>query len=105
MRREILHIGAASLRYEIREIVSAADVLQGLGREIVWENIGDPVKKGEQPPEWIRAAVSELVRHPDSWAYCDTRGVPEVREFLAGEVNARGGTQVGPDDIIVVSSS
>ncbi len=100
MRRDILHHGADSLRYEIREIVAAAETFGAQGREITWENIGDPVKKGESPPEWIRDAVSELVRVPDSWAYCDTRGVPAVREFLAEAVNRRGGAQVEPDDIL-----
>ncbi len=100
MRRNILHVGAGSLRYEIREIVAAAHRLEGLGREVVWENIGDPVAKGEIPPEWIRDIVSELVHEPRSWGYCDTQGVPEVRAFLAEQVNARGGVQVGPEDIM-----
>ena len=62
MRRNILHVGAANLKYEIREIVAAAQEIEALGREITWENIGDPVHKGEVPPEWIRDIVSDLVR-------------------------------------------
>ncbi len=100
MRRNILHVGAANLKYEIREIVAAAHEIEALGQEITWENIGDPVHKGEAPPEWIRDIVSELVHEGDSWGYCDTQGVPEVRRFLAGQVNARGGVQVTPNDIM-----
>jgi aspartate/methionine/tyrosine aminotransferase len=100
MRRNILHVGAANLKYEIREIVAAADAIAGLGREIVWENIGDPVNKGEVPPAWIRDIVSDLVHEAPSWGYCDTQGVPHVRAFLADAVNARGGVQVGADDIM-----
>lgn len=100
MRRNILHRGAASLKYEIREIVAAADQLADMGMSITWENIGDPVAKGEAPPGWLRDAVSAVVHEVDSWAYCDTRGVPEVREFLAEEVNARGGVSITPQDIL-----
>lgn len=100
MRRNILHVGAQNLKYEIREIVVAAHEVEALGQEITWENIGDPVQKGEVPPKWIRDIVSDLVDQPESWAYCDTQGVPEVREFLATEVNRRDGVRVTPDDIM-----
>ncbi len=100
MRRDIIHPGAANLKYEIREIVSAAHEIQRLGQPVVWENIGDPVQKGEAPPQWIREIVMDLARDPKSWAYCDTRGVPETREFLAAEVNKRDGAKVTPDDIM-----
>jgi alanine-synthesizing transaminase len=100
MRRNILHVGAANLKYEIREIVAAAHEIESLGQEITWENIGDPVHKGEVPPEWIRDIVSDLVHEQESWGYCDTQGVPEVREFLAAKVNRRGGVQITPNDIM-----
>ena len=100
MRRNILHAGASNLKYEIREIVGAAHEIEALGQEITWENIGDPVQKGEVPPDWIREIVSGLIDEPDSWAYCDTQGVYEVREFLADRVNLRDGVSVIPDDII-----
>jgi alanine-synthesizing transaminase len=100
MRRNILHVGAQNLKYEIREIVGAAYAIEELGREITWENIGDPVQKGEVPPKWIRDIVSGLLSEPTSWAYCDTQGVLEVREFLANEVNRRDGVRVTSDDIL-----
>lgn len=100
MRRNILHVGAANLKYEIREIVAAAHQMGALGQDITWENIGDPVQKGETPPQWIRDVVSDLVQEPASWGYCDTQGVPEVRDFLAAEVNAREGVEVTREDIM-----
>jgi alanine-synthesizing transaminase len=100
LRRNILHAGAASLKYEIREIVAAAYEIEALGRDITWENIGDPVAKGEPPPDWIRAIVQGLLDEPKSWAYCETRGVRHVREFLAEEVNQRDGVRVTSDDIV-----
>jgi len=100
MRRNILHRGAESLKYEIREIVGAASEIQALGQAITWENIGDPVRKGEAPPKWIRDIVHGLLDEPDSWAYSETRGVPHVREFLADQVNRRNGVKVGSEDIV-----
>lgn len=100
MRRNIVHDGAANLKYEIREIVAVAHKMRDLGMEITWENIGDPVQKGENPPKWIRDIVGDIVAQGESWAYCDTAGVPETREFLAEHVNARGGVQITSDDIL-----
>ena len=51
MRNNILHIGAGELTYEIRGIVSVAKKLEALGVQIHWENIGDPVAKGERISE------------------------------------------------------
>ena len=101
MRRNIVHAGAGSLSYEIREIVAVGHEIASLGQSIVWENIGDPIEKGEQAPDWIRQVVHELVDEPRSWGYCDTAGVPATREFLAERVNAReDGVRVTPDDIV-----
>ena len=100
MRINIVHEGAANLRYEIREIVAAAHEIQALGQEITWENIGDPVQKGETPPDWIREIVRRLVDEDTSWAYCESAGVLESREFLAAGVNRRDGVRVTPDDIL-----
>lgn len=99
MRRNLLHEGAGNLKYEIREIVSIANQVADLGVPITWDNIGDPVQKGDAAPAWIREMVAEIVTDPKSWAYCNTAGVNETREFLAAQVNARGGVQIGPDEI------
>lgn len=101
MRRDIVHVGAGNLTYEIREIVAVGHRLRALGVDVTWENIGDPVQKGEAPPAWIRDIVHGLLDEPVSWAYCDTAGVPATREFLAARVNERpGGVRITADDIL-----
>ncbi len=100
MRRNIVHEGAGSLTYAIREIVQVAHRFDALGAKITWENIGDPIQKGEKIVPWIRDILHEIVDQDASWGYCDTAGVPETREFLATEVNRRGGAQVTTDDLI-----
>jgi len=100
MRRNIVHEGAGSLTYAIREIVEVAHRFQKLGVGITWENIGDPVQKGEKIAPWIREIMHGILDDDSSWGYCNTAGVPATREFLASEVNKRGGTTVSADDIL-----
>ncbi|NQU75759.1 MAG: pyridoxal phosphate-dependent aminotransferase, partial [Planctomycetes bacterium] len=100
MRRNIVHVGAGSLTYAIREIVQVAHRFEDLGMEITWENIGDPIQKGEKVAPWIRQIAHEVIDTDTSWGYCDTAGVPATREFLAAEVNKRGGAKVTADDIM-----
>jgi aspartate/methionine/tyrosine aminotransferase len=100
MRRNIVHGGAGSLTYAIREIVQVGYRFRDLGMDITWENIGDPVQKGEKIVPWIREILHDVVDQDASWGYCDTAGVPGTRKFLADEVNRRGGTKITPDDII-----
>lgn len=89
------------LTYEIRNIVTVARLLEKHGVEICFENIGDPVAKGECIPDWMRDTIGDIVKNnPLSFAYCPTKGVDHVREFLAEKNNARGGCQITKDDII-----
>ncbi|MDZ7642285.1 MAG: pyridoxal phosphate-dependent aminotransferase [Desulfurivibrio sp.] len=100
MRTDIVHIGAGELTYEIRNIVNVGEKLQKLGIKTYWENIGDPVAKGEEIPAWMKKVVADYVMEDASYGYCPTRGILTTREFLAAEVNRRGGVQIGPDDIL-----
>ncbi len=100
MRREIVHEGSKQLTYEIRAIVAVANKLKKLGVDITWENIGDPIEKGEKVPDWIKDIVKSLVSTDKSYGYVDTQGVLETREFLASAVNQRGGCQITADDIV-----
>ncbi|MBU0675317.1 MAG: pyridoxal phosphate-dependent aminotransferase [Proteobacteria bacterium] len=100
MRRDIVHIGAGELTYEIRNIVTVGEKLQSLGIDTYWENIGDPVAKGEVIPNWMKQIVADCAMQDKTYGYCPTKGVLSTRQFIADEVNKRGGVQIGPDDII-----
>lgn len=99
MRRNIVHSGADALIYEIRQIVSIAKTIQSHGVPIIWENIGDPIQKGEQIPGWMKEIVQGLVAENKSWAYTATQGDEDTRRFLATKVNERGGAQITHEDI------
>ena len=100
MRSNIVHIGAGELTYEIRNIVNVGEKLQELGIETYWENIGDPVAKGEKIPVWMKEIVAEFAMEDATYGYCPTRGVLETRQYIAEEVNKRGKVQIDADDII-----
>jgi aspartate/methionine/tyrosine aminotransferase len=89
MRRNIVHPGAGKLKYEIREIVAFARALEKWNIPITWENIGDPVKKGEPVAGWIKDIVREKAGDDNSYAYSETEGAREAREFLADRANRR----------------
>lgn len=94
-----MHDGSGQLTYEIREIVSLAQQFQKLGMSINWENIGDPIEKGEKIADWIKEIIIKLVEEDGSYSYSSTQGNPEAREFLARLANERGGCKISADDI------
>lgn len=100
MRSNLVHPGASKLKYEIRGIVEVAKRIEALGTPIIWENIGDPVAKGEQVPQWIKDYVVAAVRENKSFGYSPTKGVDAAREYIAKERNLEGGLQIRPDDIL-----
>jgi alanine-synthesizing transaminase len=100
MRVELVRPGSGELTYEIRNIVNVAEKLQKHGVRINWENIGDPIVKGEVIPEWMKEIVAKAVMDNHTWGYCHTRGVLETREFICDVTNSRGGAQITPEDII-----
>jgi len=100
MRTDIVHIGAGELTYEIRNIVNVGMKIEKLGRKTNWENIGDPIAKGEQIPQWMKEIVAEAVMEDATYGYCHTNGVLSTREFIAGQTNSLGGAQITPEDII-----
>jgi len=99
MRFDIAKDGSG-LVYEIRQIVNVANKLKEYGVEVTWENIGDPINKGEKIPEWMKEVLIEILRNDLSYGYCPTKGVDETREFLADRINKMGRAQITPEDII-----
>jgi alanine-synthesizing transaminase len=101
MRNDIVYEGADQLIYEIREIVNVAQKIKNTGVDICWENIGDPVAKGEKVPQWIRDIVADFVKNDnDSFGYSPTRGLLATREYIAKERNLEGGAQITAEDIL-----
>ena len=100
MRNNIVSLGADELKYEIREIVAVAKEFGKLGIEINWENIGDPVQKGEKLPDWIKDLIIGTMKDDLTYAYSPTKGLDATREYLAQKANTNGGVKITKEDII-----
>jgi aspartate/methionine/tyrosine aminotransferase len=100
MRTDIVHLGAGELTYEIRNIVNVGEKLQQLGIKTYWENIGDPVAKGEEIPLWMKEIVAQAAMEDKTYAYCPTKGDLATREFIAARRNKQGGVKISADDIL-----
>ncbi|MDR0454348.1 MAG: pyridoxal phosphate-dependent aminotransferase [Deferribacteraceae bacterium] len=99
MRFDFAKAGSG-LTYEIRNIVQIGARLQSYGVDICWENIGDPVAKGEKIPEWMKETLKKALDDDNSYVYSPTKGVDATREYVAAKNNARGGAQITKEDII-----
>src|SRR5262245_52177289 len=82
MRKNLIKRGDEHLRYEIREIVEIANQIVRRGVPMIWENIGDPVAKGEEIPVWMKEVVERAVREDRTYAYAPTKGDLEARHFI-----------------------
>jgi len=99
MRNILLPQDLPQITYGIRQIVEKGRERETLGYPVIWENIGDPVQKGMMLPEWIKDIIAREVQNNGSFGYCDSKGRPATREFLASKTSIRAGCQISPDDI------
>ena len=96
MRNKLVNPGAGELTYEIRNIVNVAEKLQEYGLKINWENIGDPVAKGEAIPHMDERNYKNGLMCDETYGYCHTRGVLETRRFICELTNGIGGVRNNP---------
>jgi len=83
VRQNILRADSALLSYPIREVVVIGKELEKLGGfSMVWENIGDPVAAGEKVPLWLQDIVQKQVITDQSFAYTETKGAIQAREYV-----------------------
>lgn len=101
MRNNIVHPAADELVYEIRQIVAIGKKIEKTGLNLIWENIGDPIAKGECVPRWIKEIISDTVLNDaDSLGYSPTQGLVATREYIVNERNSEGGAQISIEDIL-----
>lgn len=100
MRVKLLNDGTEALQYEIRNIVKKAEKLEAIGIDIYWENIGDPIQKNAQVPDWIKSIIQDLVQEDRSYGYTHSKGELSTRQFVAEQTNKLGGTQLTAEDVL-----
>lgn len=100
MRTNIVASGADELSYEIREIVDFGKKVEALGQPIIWENIGDPVAKGEKIPAWIKELIAKALTDDKTFAYSPTKGLLDTRRFISNYRKEAGDGELDPEDIL-----
>jgi len=91
----------AGVEYAIRDIVSAARVIQEQGKAVDYLNIGDPVQFGFQPPENVKQALIDAVDKGNNF-YTQSEGLPELLNAIAQKENSKG-LSIGPENILVTN--
>lgn len=83
VRQNLLKAESGLLRYPIREVVEIGKKLEQMGKfSMIWENIGDPLTAGEEVPEWMKDILRDEVSHSISFAYTDSRGDINARQYV-----------------------
>lgn len=89
------------VEYAIRDIAAYARKYKASGKEIIYLNIGDPVKFDFQTPEHIKKALVDAVMRDENY-YTDSEGLPELRQAIV-EKESEKGLDVTEDDVIVTN--
>lgn len=88
------------VEYAVREIDAVAQELERKGHRVIRLNIGDPVPYGFQPPEELKAALTEAVEEGYSF-YSPSEGLWQLREAIAERERRVNSVQIEAEDVIV----
>src|SRR5215471_3382093 len=93
----------AGFHYAIRNIVSAAEVLERSGRDVIHLNIGDPQAFGFRPPAHVVEAVQRALAEKFT-GYAHSAGLFQAREAVASYATGFG-TATTVDDVIITAGA
>ncbi len=88
-----------NIEYAIRDIVIHA---KKLGSDVLYLNIGDPVKFGFNTPKHIKDALISAVESNANY-YTDSEGLPQLREAIASREKRLNPCAIEKDDVIVTN--
>ncbi|MFX1486148.1 MAG: aminotransferase class I/II-fold pyridoxal phosphate-dependent enzyme [Promethearchaeota archaeon] len=91
------------IKYAIRDIVVSAERLEKQGMNMLYLNIGDPVRFDFDTPEHMKEAFIQAVRDGYN-GYAHSKGVEELRAAIVDkEKNYNNVRSLTPEDIIVTA--
>jgi alanine-synthesizing transaminase len=91
----------SEVEYAIRDIIVHAREYEKSGRQIIYLNIGDPVKYDFKTPDHIKQALIDSVSHDFNY-YTESEGLYELREAIV-EKETRKGLSVTAEDVLVTN--
>jgi alanine-synthesizing transaminase len=89
------------VEYAIRDITTYARKYRASGKEIIYLNIGDPVKFDFKTPDHIKKALVDAVMRDENY-YTDSEGLPELRQAIV-EKESEKGLDLTEEDVIVTN--
>ena len=89
------------VEYAIRDIISYARKYESTGKQIIYLNIGDPVKYDFKTPEHIKLALIDAVKDNKNY-YAESEGLPELRKAIV-EKESQKGLSVTEEDVLVTN--
>jgi aspartate/methionine/tyrosine aminotransferase len=89
------------VEYAIRDIISHARKYESTGKQIIYLNIGDPVKYDFKTPEHIKLALIDAVKDNKNY-YAESEGLPELRKAIV-EKESQKGLSVTEEDVLVTN--
>ncbi len=91
----------SGVEYVIRDIISYARKYESTGKQIIYLNIGDPVKYDFKTPDHIKAALIDAVTKDQNY-YAESEGLPELRQAIV-EKESQKGFPVADSDVLVTN--
>lgn len=89
------------MEYAIRDIILHARKYESNGGQVIYLNIGDPVKYDFKTPDHIKSALINAVKDNKNY-YTDSEGLPELKKAVT-EKESQKGMSVTEDDVLVTN--
>ena len=91
----------AGVEYPIRDIISHARKYEATGKQIIYLNIGDPVKYGFNTPDHIKQALIDAVKNNENY-YTESEGLPELRRAVVHKEKEKG-LSIEENDVLITN--
>jgi alanine-synthesizing transaminase len=92
----------SDIEYAIRDVIPYARKLEKKGKEIIYLNIGDPVKFGFDTPEHVKQALAKAVNEGFN-GYSSSEGVLELREAVCEKEKKVNNVEISPENVIITN--
>jgi aspartate/methionine/tyrosine aminotransferase len=89
----------SGVEYAIRDIILHAKRYEESGKEMIYLNIGDPVRFDFKTPDHIKKALIDAVNNEENY-YAESEGLPELKRAVVEKENEKGLAVVEEDVII-----
>jgi aspartate/methionine/tyrosine aminotransferase len=89
------------VEYAIRDIILHARKYESNGGQVIYLNIGDPVKYDFNTPDHIKSALVNAVKDNKNY-YTDSEGLPELKKAIT-EKESQKGMSVTEEDVLVTN--